>query len=108
MDHESGALQSHRSIAARKAEETGRSSPDDPVDEGTSSAHETFQLREQGHRPTDALTVLTPHEREAIETAFFSELTHAEVASGWEPLGPSRRGSARDWASSGRPWREKL
>jgi RNA polymerase sigma-70 factor, ECF subfamily len=63
--------------------------PDDPVDEaGTSSAHETFQLWEQGHQLRNAMTVLTPHEREAIEAAFFSELTHIEVAKRLEePLG---------------------
>jgi RNA polymerase sigma-70 factor (ECF subfamily) len=34
------------------------------------------------------LTVLTPEERQAIETAFFSELTHDEVATRLnQPLG---------------------
>ncbi|MGE5527010.1 MAG: sigma-70 family RNA polymerase sigma factor [Rhodospirillaceae bacterium] len=36
----------------------------------------------------DALTQLTSHERQAIETAFFGELTHTEVAAKLqEPLG---------------------
>lgn len=39
-----------------------------------------LDVREQGRRLRDALTVLTPDERRAIETAFFSELTYAEVA----------------------------
>ena len=36
----------------------------------------------------DALTVLKPEERQAIETAFFSELTYCEVAARLrQPLG---------------------
>lgn len=42
--------------------------------------YDTLQLREQGRLLRQALAVLTPAEREAIEMAFFSELTHAEVA----------------------------
>ena len=47
-----------------------------------------FDLKEQGRAPADALAVLTPDERQAIETAFFSELTYAEVAARLnQPLG---------------------
>jgi RNA polymerase sigma-70 factor, ECF subfamily len=47
-----------------------------------------FDLREQGRLLRDALTVLTPHERQVIETAFFSELTYTEVAARLnQPLG---------------------
>jgi len=50
--------------------------------------HEAFDLREQGRLLRNALTVLTPDERQAIETAFFSELTYDEVAARLnQPLG---------------------
>jgi RNA polymerase sigma-70 factor, ECF subfamily len=49
---------------------------------------ETVDVREQGRRLRDALTVLTPDERQAIEAAFFSELTYPEVAARLQqPLG---------------------
>jgi RNA polymerase sigma-70 factor, ECF subfamily len=41
---------------------------------------EALDLREQGRLLRNALTVLTPDERAAIETAFFSEATYPEVA----------------------------
>jgi RNA polymerase sigma-70 factor (ECF subfamily) len=46
-----------------------------------SGPQEAFDLREQGRVLREALTVLTPHERQAIETAFFSELTYDEVGA---------------------------
>jgi RNA polymerase sigma-70 factor, ECF subfamily len=53
-----------------------------------SGPHENFDLREQGRLLRDALAVLTPEERQAIETAFFSELTYVEVAARLnQPLG---------------------
>jgi RNA polymerase sigma-70 factor (ECF subfamily) len=42
---------------------------------------EAFDVREQGRLLRQALLVLTPQERQAIETAFFSELTYAEAAA---------------------------
>ncbi len=49
---------------------------------------ETFAAREQGRLLRHALERLTPQEREAIETAFFSELTYSETAARLnEPLG---------------------
>jgi RNA polymerase sigma-70 factor, ECF subfamily len=42
--------------------------------------HEVIAHREQGRLLRDALTMLSPEERQAIETAFFSELTYQEVA----------------------------
>ena len=55
---------------------------------GPSDPQEVFDLREQGRLLRDALTVLTPDERRAIETAFFSELTYDEVATRLnQPLG---------------------
>jgi RNA polymerase sigma-70 factor (ECF subfamily) len=49
---------------------------------------ETLAAREQGCLLRHALEGLTPQEREAIETAFFSELTYSEAAARLnEPLG---------------------
>ena len=49
---------------------------------------EVFDLKEQGSRLRDALRVLSPDERQAIETAFFSELTYDETAARLnQPLG---------------------
>jgi RNA polymerase sigma-70 factor (ECF subfamily) len=42
---------------------------------------EAFDVREQGRLLRQALQVLTPQERQAIETAFFSDLTYAEAAA---------------------------
>jgi RNA polymerase sigma-70 factor (ECF subfamily) len=47
---------------------------------GESDSAEAYDLREQGRLLQDALAILTPDERQVIETAFFSELTYAEVA----------------------------
>jgi RNA polymerase sigma-70 factor, ECF subfamily len=53
-----------------------------------SEPDEAFDLREHGRLLRDALTVLTPEERQAIETAFFSELSYEEVAERLhQPLG---------------------
>jgi RNA polymerase sigma-70 factor (ECF subfamily) len=53
-----------------------------------SDPREALDLREQGRLLRDALKVLTPEERQAIETAFFSELTYHEVAARLnQPLG---------------------
>ena len=59
-----------------------------PPDAGASAAPGTetagpgdeLEAREAGRRLRDALAILTPLEREAIEVAFFSELTYPEVA----------------------------
>jgi RNA polymerase sigma-70 factor, ECF subfamily len=49
---------------------------------------ESLELQQQAGLLRNALGALTPHERQAIESAFFSELTHAEVAARLnEPLG---------------------
>jgi RNA polymerase sigma-70 factor (ECF subfamily) len=55
----------------------------DSSPEGTADRdpHDAFDLKEQGRLLRAALTVLTPDERRAIETAFFSELTYDEVAA---------------------------
>jgi RNA polymerase sigma-70 factor, ECF subfamily len=50
--------------------------------------HNVLELKQQSHALRAALTVLTQDERRAIEAAFFSELTYAEVAARLnEPLG---------------------
>ena len=63
--------------------------PDDPLPAAAAHGpHETFDLKEQGRLLRDALTVLTPDERQVIESAFFSELTYDEVATRLDqPLG---------------------
>src|SRR5437667_11124720 len=45
-----------------------------------SGPHEAFDAREQGRLLRHALRGLTPDEQQAIETAFFSELTYREAA----------------------------
>jgi RNA polymerase sigma-70 factor (ECF subfamily) len=63
--------------------------PDDPVPETAASApHETLELQQQVRLLQKALRVLTPRERQTIQTAFFSDLTHAEAAARLnQPLG---------------------
>jgi RNA polymerase sigma-70 factor (ECF subfamily) len=63
--------------------------PDDPVTEATASGpEEALEIKQQGSLLRKALTTLTPHEKETIEKAFFSELTYAEVAARLnQPLG---------------------
>jgi RNA polymerase sigma-70 factor (ECF subfamily) len=61
---------------------------DDPLPAAASDPRETFDVKEQGRLLRTALTVLTPEERQTIETAFFSELTYGEVAARLnQPLG---------------------
>lgn len=53
-----------------------------------SAEHDLVELRQQSEALRAALGVLTPDERQAIEAAFFSELTYAEVAARLDqPLG---------------------
>jgi len=53
-----------------------------------SGPHDALDVSEQGRFLRQALQNLTPDERQAIETAFFSELTYREVASRLnQPLG---------------------
>jgi RNA polymerase sigma-70 factor (ECF subfamily) len=50
--------------------------------------HDVLELREQGKSLRAALAVLTPDERQAIETTFFAGFTHAEAAARLnQPLG---------------------
>ena len=43
--------------------------------------HEAFDVAEQGRLLREALLALAPGERQAIETAFFSELSYVEAAA---------------------------
>lgn len=56
-------------------------SPDPAADGGASGPHEVLALQEQEQLLRDALGTLTPDERQAIEVAFFSGLSHAETAA---------------------------
>ena len=50
--------------------------------------HEAFEVGERAQVLRHALRVLTPDERLAIETVFFSELTYADAAQALnQPLG---------------------
>ena len=63
-------------------------SADHPLPAAGDSPVEALDVREQGRLLREALNVLTPPEREAIEAAFFSELTYHEVATRLDqPLG---------------------
>jgi len=59
-----------------------------PQTASVSDSSEVLDLKEQARLLRDALIILTPDERQVIENAFFSELTHAEVAARLDqPLG---------------------
>ena len=61
---------------------------DPPAVTAERSPQEAFDVREQGRLLRHALQALTPQERQAIETAFFSELTYNEVAASLDqPVG---------------------
>jgi RNA polymerase sigma-70 factor (ECF subfamily) len=63
--------------------------PDEPIGAvATTDPGETLDLVERGRALREALCVLSPDERRAIETAFFSEMTYAEAATRLnQPLG---------------------
>lgn len=70
----------------KKRAEPHASDPLPAIEAGES--HDVLELKEQARALQNALTVLTPDEQQAIEAAFFSELTHAEVAARLnQPLG---------------------
>jgi RNA polymerase sigma-70 factor (ECF subfamily) len=59
-----------------------------PLAEVAADPRDVLELREQGEQLRAALGALTPDERQAIETAFFAGLTHAEAAARLnQPLG---------------------
>ena len=60
----------------------------EPEPEGAPDPRDVLELREQAKSLRAALAVLTPDERQAIETTFFGGLTHAEAAARLnQPLG---------------------
>jgi RNA polymerase sigma-70 factor, ECF subfamily len=63
--------------------------PDHPLPAAPpSDPHEMFDAKDQTRLLRQALTVLTPEERQVLETAFFSDLTYAEVSARLnQPLG---------------------
>jgi RNA polymerase sigma-70 factor (ECF subfamily) len=70
----------------KKRVDPNEGDPLPPVE--TANGHEALEFKQQSAALKEALTALTPDERHAIEAAFFSELTHAEVAARLkEPLG---------------------
>ena len=52
----------------------------EPLAEVAADPHHELEQREQRESLRAAVAVLTPEERQAIETTFFAELTHAEAA----------------------------
>jgi RNA polymerase sigma-70 factor (ECF subfamily) len=72
----------------RKKRVNDDSSDSPPVEPSVSGPQEAFAAKEQSRVLRHALLGLTPDERQAIETAFFSELTYVEVATRLnQPLG---------------------
>ena len=60
----------------------------EPSAAAAADPHDMLELREQSELLRAALAVLTPDERQAIETTFFAGLTHAEAAARLnQPLG---------------------
>jgi RNA polymerase sigma-70 factor (ECF subfamily) len=58
------------------------------VPDASSSSHERLASEQEGRRVREALSVLTHDERQAVEAAFFGELTHVEIAQRFaQPLG---------------------
>ena len=76
-----------RSRAIDRLRLDGRKKRVNPYPDGASpgtAAREpdaVLEMGEQGRLLRDALTVLTYDERQAIQTAYFSELTYAEAAA---------------------------
>ena len=54
---------------------------DAPTEASGDPCSETLELKQREQAAREALRVLTPEEREVIETAFFSEMSYAEVAN---------------------------
>jgi len=82
-----------RAIDRLRFEQRKKRAPDDHADPSVAIApsrdpHDVLDARDQARLLRKALQVLTNDERQAIETAFFSELTYREVAAKLnEPLG---------------------
>jgi RNA polymerase sigma-70 factor (ECF subfamily) len=76
-------------IRFEQRKKRNNNSADDPITMAVSKdPHQECELEEEGRHLRNALDVLTPDERQVIETAFFSELTYQEVAERLnQPLG---------------------
>ena len=60
----------------------------EPLPATEDDVQDVLELKQQSRALRSALAALTPEERQAIQTAFFSELTYAEVAARLnQPLG---------------------
>jgi RNA polymerase sigma-70 factor, ECF subfamily len=63
-------------------------STDAPAADEAADAQDILELKQQRHALQGALTALTPDERQAIEAAFFADMSYAEVAERLnQPLG---------------------
>ena len=90
VDHEPGALPRHRPAAGSTSARSAYSLKPGIPSRQLARPIPTISSRSssRARRLRNALAVLTPDERNAIEAAFFSELTYAEVAARLnEPLG---------------------
>jgi RNA polymerase sigma-70 factor (ECF subfamily) len=63
----------------KKRSAPGTSHPEERVERDGPAEH--IDARQRRSLLQEALTALTPHERQAVEAAFFSELTYSEVAA---------------------------
>jgi len=65
-----------------------RTAPDGADESAASESPDLLEIKQQAVALQVALSVLTPQEKQAIEAAYFSELTYAEVAQRLnQPLG---------------------
>jgi RNA polymerase sigma-70 factor (ECF subfamily) len=88
MDHEPGPIACHRSNEIRATTERVNPFPDDAAASGGADSSDQVELHQRRAELRAALVVLSPPERKAIELAFFSENTYAQVAAILdEPLG---------------------
>jgi len=72
----------------QRKKRVGPAGDDAAADAAVRGPHDDLEQRQQARRLRDALAVLTAHERRAIETAYFAELTYAEAATRLgEPVG---------------------
>lgn len=71
-----------RALDRLRFEQRKKRTPSDaaPLPEPVSPPQESLESQHRASRLRDALRVLSPEERAAIEMAFFSELTYAETA----------------------------
>jgi RNA polymerase sigma-70 factor (ECF subfamily) len=72
----------------QRKKRVGRHPHEACTEDSATTPDEALEFEEQGRQLRGALGALTPEEREAIEVAFFSGLTHAETAARLgQPLG---------------------